>query len=140
MAMMPARVKYRKQQRGNRAGIASRGNAVSYGDFGIQALERCWLDGRQIEAARIAISRYMKRRGKMWIRVFPDKPFTKKPLEVRMGTGKGGVEGWVAVIRPANVLFEVSGVPEEMARESMRLAATKLPIRTKFIARHHGGV
>ncbi len=140
MAMMPARVKYRKQQRGNRAGIASRGNAVSYGDYGIQAMERCWMDGRQIEAARIAISRYMKRRGKMWIRVFPDKPFTKKPLEVRMGTGKGGVEGWVAVIRPANVLFEVAGVPEEMARESMRLAATKLPIRTKFIARHHAGV
>jgi large subunit ribosomal protein L16 len=139
MAMMPARVKYRKQQRGNRAGLASRGNSVSFGDFGLQSLERCWLDSRQIEAARIAISRYMKRRGKMWIRVFPDKPFTKKPLEVRMGTGKGGVEGWVAVIRPASVLFEVSGVPVEMARESMRLAATKLPIRTKFISRRHAG-
>lgn len=139
MAMMPARVKYRKQQRGNRSGIASRCNTVAFGDFGLQALERCWLDNRQIEAARIAISRYMKRRGKMWIRVFPDKPYTKKPLEVRMGTGKGGVEGWVAVVRPATILFEVAGIPEEMARESMRLAATKLMIRTKFISRHHAG-
>ncbi|MBE7502999.1 MAG: 50S ribosomal protein L16 [Verrucomicrobiales bacterium] len=139
MAMMPARVKYRKQQRGNRSGIASRCNTVAFGDFGLQALERCWLDNRQIEAARIAISRYMKRRGKMWIRVFPDKPYTKKPLEVRMGTGKGGVEGWVAVVRPATILFEVAGIPEEMARESMRLAATKLMIRTKFISRRHAG-
>ena len=136
MAMMPARVKYRKQQRGNRSGLASRGNTVAFGDFGLQSLERCWLDSRQIEAARIAISRHMKRRGKMWIRVFPDKPFTKKPLEVRMGTGKGGVEGWVAVIRPASMLFEVGGIPVEMARESLRLAATKLPIRTKFVSRH----
>ena len=135
MAMMPARVKYRKQQRGNRSGIASRGNTVAFGDFGLQSLERCWLDSRQIEAARIAISRHMKRRGKMWIRVFPDKPFTKKPLEVRMGTGKGGVEGWVAVIRPASMLFEVGGIPVEMARESLRLAATKLPVRTKFVSR-----
>ena len=135
MAMMPARVKYRKQQRGNRSGIASRGNTVAFGDFGLQSLERCWLDSRQIEAARIAISRHMKRRGKLWIRVFPDKPFTKKPLEVRMGTGKGGVEGWVAVIRPASMLFEVGGIPVEMARESLRLAATKLPIRTKFVSR-----
>jgi len=135
MAMMPARVKYRKQQRGNRSGLASRGNTVAFGDFGLQSLERCWLDSRQIEAARIAISRHMKRRGKMWIRVFPDKPFTKKPLEVRMGTGKGGVEGWVAVIRPASMLFEVGGIPVEMARESLRLAATKLPIRTKFVSR-----
>lgn len=139
MAMMPARVKYRKQQRGSRAGVASRCNAVAFGDFGLQAMGRCWLDSRQIEAARIAISRYLKRRGKLWIRVFPDKPFTKKPLEVRMGTGKGGVEGWVAVVRPATVLFEVAGVPLEMARESMRLAATKLPIATKFIARRRGG-
>jgi large subunit ribosomal protein L16 len=139
MAMMPARVKYRKQQRGSRAGVASRCNGVAYGDFGLQSLGRCWLDSRQIEAARIAISRYLKRRGKLWIRVFPDKPFTKKPLEVRMGTGKGGVEGWVAVVRPATVLFEVAGVPVEMARESMRLAATKLPVTTKFIARRRGG-
>jgi large subunit ribosomal protein L16 len=136
MAMMPARVKYRKMQRGSRRGLASRGATVAFGEYGLQALERCWMDARQIEAARVAISRYMKRRGKMWIRIFPDKSFTKKPLEVRMGTGKGAVESWVAVIRPANVLFEIDGVPEELAREALRLAATKLPIRTKFIARH----
>ena len=136
MSMMPARVKYRKQQRGSRTGIASRGNAVAYGEYGLQSMERCWLDTKQIEAARVAISRYMKRRGKMWIRVFPDKPVTAKPLEVRMGTGKGAVETWIAVVRPATVLFEVDGVPEPMARESMRLAASKLPIRTKFISRH----
>jgi large subunit ribosomal protein L16 len=112
-------------------------NAVAYGEFGLQAMERCWMDTKQIEAARVAISRFMKRRGKMWIRVFPDKPITKKPLEVRMGTGKGAVESWVAVVRPANVLFEVDGVTEEVARESLRLAATKLPVRTKFISRHH---
>ncbi len=134
--MMPARVKYRKQQRGNRAGLATRGNTVAYGEFGLQSLERCWLDTKQIEAARVAVSRYMKRRGKMWIRVFPDKPVTKKPLEVRMGTGKGAVDTWVAVIKPATVLFEVEGVPEALARESLRLAASKLPIRTKFISRH----
>lgn len=136
MPLMPARVLHRKQQRGNRAGLATRGNTVAYGEFGLQSLERCWLDTKQIEAARVAISRYMKRRGKMWIRVFPDKPFTKKPLEVRMGTGKGAVETWVAVIKPASVIFEVDGVAEEIARESLRLAATKLPIRTKFISRH----
>jgi len=139
MPMMPARVKYRKQQRGSRTGLATRGNTVAYGEFGLQALERCWLDTKQIEAARVAISRFMKRRGKMWIRVFPDKPVTKKPLEVRMGTGKGAVETWVAVVRPATVLFEVDGVVEAVARESMRLAATKLPIRTKFISRHRVG-
>ena len=133
---MPTRVKYRKMQRGSRTGIASRGATVAFGEYGLQALERCWLDTKQIEAARVAITRFMKRRGKIWIRVFPDKSFTKKPLEVRMGTGKGGVESWVAVIRPANVLFEVDGVPEAVARESMRLAATKLPIKTKFISRH----
>lgn len=136
MALMPARVKYRKMHRGSRTGIASRGATVAFGEFGLQALERCWMDTKQIEAARVAITRHMKRRGKVWIRIFPDKSFTKKPLEVRMGTGKGGVESWVAVIRPANILFEVDGVPEAMAREAMRLAATKLPIRTKFIARH----
>ena len=136
MPMMPARVMHRKQQRGSRSGLATRGNTVAYGEYGLQSLERCWLDTKQIEAARVAISRYMKRRGKMWIRVFPDKPFTKKPLEVRMGTGKGAVESWVAVIKPATVLFEVEGVLEPVARESLRLAATKLPIRTKFISRH----
>jgi large subunit ribosomal protein L16 len=136
MALMPERVKYRKMQRGSRTGIASRGNVVAFGEYGLQALERCWLDTKQIEAARVAITRFMKRRGKVWLRVFPDKSITKKPLEVRMGTGKGGVESWVAVIRPATVLFEVDGVPVEMARESMRLAAAKLPIRTKFVSRH----
>jgi len=139
MSLMPARVMHRKQQRGSRTGLATRGNTVAYGEYGLQSLERCWLDTKQIEAARVAISRYMKRRGKLWIRVFPDKPFTKKPLEVRMGTGKGAVESWVAVIKPATVLFEVEGVLEPVARESLRLAATKLPIRTKFISRHRAG-
>jgi large subunit ribosomal protein L16 len=137
MALMPERVKYRKMQRGSRRGLASRGATVAFGEYGLQAMERCWLDTKQIEAARVAITRFMKRRGKVWLRVFPDHSFTKKPLEVRMGTGKGGVESWVAVIRPANVLFEVDGVPLEVAREGMRLAAAKLPIRTKFISRHH---
>jgi len=136
MALMPERVKYRKMQRGSRRGLASRGTTVAFGEFGLQSLERCWLDTKQIEAARVAITRYMKRRGKVWLRVFPDKSYTKKPLEVRMGTGKGGVESWVAVIRPANVLFEVDGVTPKVAREAMRLAAAKLPMRTKFIARH----
>jgi large subunit ribosomal protein L16 len=136
MPMMPARVKYRKMHRGNRAGIAYRGATVAFGEYGLQALQRCWLDTKQIEAARVAITRFMKRRGKVWIRVFPDKSITKKPLETRMGKGKGPVESWVAVIRPANVLFEVDGVPEVVARESMRLAAAKLPIRTKFVSRH----
>lgn len=135
--MMPARVKYRKMQRGSRTGIASRGNSVAFGEYGLQSLERCWLDTKQIEAARVAITRHMKRRGKMWIRIFPDKSFTKKPLEVRMGTGKGGVESWVAVIRPASILFEVDGIPEALAREAFRLAANKLPIRTRFVSRHH---
>src|SRR6266496_1525348 len=136
MPLMPERVKYRKMQRGHRTGIASRCNAVAFGEYGLQSLERCWLDTKQIEAARVAITRFMKRRGKIWIRVFPDKSFTKKPLETRMGHGKAGVEGWVAVVRPALVLFEVDGVTEAVAREAMRLAATKLPISTKFISRH----
>lgn len=136
MAMMPERVKYRKMHRGNRAGIAMSGNKVSFGEYGLQALERCWMTSRQIEAARVAITRTMKRHGKMWIRIFPHKSYTKKPLETRMGKGKGPLEGWVAVVRPATVLFEVDGVPEVVARESLRLAATKLPIRTKFISRH----
>ena len=139
MPLQPARVKFRKMHRGNRAGLATRGNTVAFGEYGLMALERCWMDTKQIEAARVAIARNMKRHGKMWIRIFPDKSFTKKPLEVRMGTGKGGVESWVAVIRPASVLFEVDGVPEAVAREGMRLAADKLPIRTKFISRHHLG-
>jgi large subunit ribosomal protein L16 len=122
--------------RGSRTGIASRGHKVAFGEYGLQALDRCWLDTKQIEAARVAITRYMKRRGKVWIRIFPDKSFTKKPLEVRMGTGKGGVESWVAVIRPANILFEVDGVTEAVAKEAMRLAASKLSISTRFITRH----
>lgn len=136
MSMMPARVKYRKMHRGSRTGLASRGNSVAFGEYGLQSMERCWMDTKQIESARVAITRFMKRRGKVWIRIFPDKSFTKKPLETRMGKGKGPVESWVAVIRPASVLFEVDGVPEAVARESMRLAASKLPIRTKFISRH----
>jgi len=136
MPLMPARVKYRKMHRGSRAGIASRGHTVAFGEYGLQALERCWLDTKQIEAARVAVTRFMKRRGKVWIRIFPDKSYTKKPLETRMGKGKGPLESWVAVIRRANELFEVDGVTEAVARESLRLAATKLPIKTKFISRH----
>src|SRR5476649_1418140 len=139
MPLSPARVKYRKMHRGSRTGLAHRGGTVAFGEYGLQALDRCWLDNRQIEAARVAVTRYMKRRGKVWLRVFPDKSFTKKPLETRMGKGKGPLESWVAVIKPANILFEVDGVPEIVARESMRLAATKLPIRTKFISRHKVG-
>ena len=136
MPLIPERVKYRKMHRGSRKGLAHRGGTVAFGEYGLQALERCWLDTKQVEAARVAVTRFMKRRGKVWIRIFPQKSFTKKPLETRMGKGKGPLESWVAVIRPANVLFEVDGVPETVARESMRLAATKLPIRTKFISRH----
>jgi len=136
MPLMPERVKYRKSQRGNRAGMASRGTSVAFGEYGLQALERCWLDTKQIEAARTALARHMKRHGKLWIRVFPDKSVTKKPLETRMGKGKGAVDTWVAVVRPANILFELEGVTEVEAREAMRLAADKLPIRTKFISRH----
>jgi large subunit ribosomal protein L16 len=122
--------------RGSRKGLAHAGSNVSFGEYGLQSLERCWLDTKQIEAARVAVTRYMKRRGKVWIRIFPQKSYTKKPLETRMGKGKGPLESWVAVIRPANILFEVDGVTEAVARESMRLAATKLPIKTKFISRH----
>ncbi|MFO1514145.1 MAG: 50S ribosomal protein L16 [Verrucomicrobiota bacterium] len=136
MAMMPERVKYRKMHRGSRAGLAQSGNTVAFGEYGLMALERCWMDSKQIESARVAISREMKRHGKLWIRIFPQKSFTKKPLETRMGKGKAPLEGWVAVIRPANVLFEVDGVTEAIARDCLRLAASKLPIKTKFISRH----
>ena len=139
MAMQPAKVKFRKMHRGSRTGLAMSGNTVAFGEFGLMALERCWMEGKQLEACRVAITRHMKRKGKMWIRVFPQKSYTKKPLEVRMGTGKGPLESWVAVIRPANILFEVDGVPEVVAREAMRLAATKLPISTKFVSRHKHG-
>ena len=137
MPLIPERVKYRKMHRGSRKGLAHRGGTVAFGEFGLQALERCWLDTKQVEAARVAVTRFMKRRGKVWIRIFPQKSYTKKPLDTRMGKGKGPLESWVAVIRPANVIFEVDGVPEAVGREAMRLAATKLPIRTKFISRHH---
>ena len=137
--LQPARRKYRKEQKGRNTGIATRGNSVAFGDFGLKCTDRGRLTARQIEAARRAISRHVKRGGKIWIRVFPDKPITKKPLETRMGKGKGPLESWVAVIRPANVLFEVDGVTEDVARESLRLAATKLPIKTRFISRHRLG-
>src|SRR5262245_52578299 len=137
MPLMPERVKYRKMHRGNRAGLASRGQTVAFGEYGLQALQRCWLDTKQIEAARVAIARNMKRHGKMWLRIFPQKSFTKKPLETRMGEGKGPLESWVAGIGPANVLCEGDGGAGAVARESLRLAATKLPIKTKFISRRH---
>jgi large subunit ribosomal protein L16 len=133
--LMPSKVKYRKQQRGRRAGTASRGATVSFGDYGLKALGDCWLTARQIEASRIAMTRFVKRGGKIWVRVFPDKPITKKPTEVRMGKGKGAPEGWVAVVKPGRILFEMEGVSESVAREAMRLAAHKLPIRTRFVAR-----
>jgi large subunit ribosomal protein L16 len=135
MALMPKRVKYRKAQRGSRTGTAWRGATVAFGEYGLQALERAWVTTTQIEACRVALSRNMKRRGKLWIRVFPDKPITKRPPETRMGKGKGPPETWVAVVRPGNVLFELGGVTEILARESFRLAASKLPIATRFLNR-----
>ena len=137
--LAPKRVKFRKVQKGRMRGTAFRGSTISFGDFGLKALGPGYVTARQIEAARVAITRHVKRGGKVWIRIFPHKSFTKKPLETRMGKGKGPLESWVAVIRPASVLFEVDGVAEVVARESMRLAATKLPIRTKFISRHRMG-
>jgi large subunit ribosomal protein L16 len=133
--LAPKRVKYRKQQKGRMKGVASRGNKISFGDFGLQALDCGWLTARQIEAARVALTRFIRRTGKIWIRVFPDKPITKKPLETRMGKGKGAVEGWVAVVRPGKILYEIKGVPEDKAREALRIAAFKLPIKTRFVAR-----
>ena len=136
---MPRRTKYRKQQRGSRKGVASAGNRVDFGEFGLQALEAAWITANQIEAARIAITRHVRRGGQVWIRVFPDKPFTKKPAETRMGTGKGNPEGWVAVVRPGRMLFEMAGIDEEVAKEAMRLAAHKLPIKTRFVTRKEQG-
>jgi len=133
--LMPKKTKYRKQQTGKMRGKASRGNALNFGDFGLQAAECGWLTTRQIEAARIAMTRFIKRTGRIWIRIFPDKPITKKPAETRMGKGKGAPEDWVAVIRPGRILYEMEGVPEERAREAFLLASHKLPIRTKFIMR-----
>jgi large subunit ribosomal protein L16 len=131
--LAPKKIKYRKQQRGRMTGKATRGNKVSFGEFGLKAMEPCWMTNRQIEAARIALTRYIKRGGKVWIRIFPDKPITQKPAETRMGKGKGNPEGWVAVIKPGRVLFEVAGVPKEVAQEALRLAGHKLPIKTKFV-------
>src|SRR5260221_10233472 len=133
--LMPKRVKRRKQHRGHRRGKASGGTVVSFGEFGLQALEQCWMTANQIEAARIAMTRHIKRGGKIWIRIFPDKPYTKKPAETRMGSGKGAPEGWVAVIKPGRMLFEMAGVTEDLAREAMRLASHKLPIDVKFVVR-----
>ncbi len=135
MPLLPSRTKFRKVHRGSRAGNATRGNTLSFGEFGIQSLGRGWMTASQIEAARVAITRNMKRKGKVWIRVFPHKPITKKPAETRMGKGKGGVEFWVAVIKPGTMLFEISGVSPTVAKESLRLADTKLPFRCRFIAR-----
>lgn len=135
MPLMPKRVKYRQSQRGSRKGMAMSGNNLDFGEYGLQSLERAWLTNIQIEACRVAINREMKRRGKMWIRIFPDKSYSKKPLETRMGKGKGAVEGWVAVIKPGRILFEIDGITEIQARECLRLAATKLPIQTRFVRR-----
>lgn len=136
MALMPKRVKYRKAHRGRMTGKATRGNAISFGNFGLKAMQPAWITQRQIEAARVALTRQMKRDGKVWIRIFPDKPFTKKPAETRMGKGKGAPEYWVAVVKPGTVMFEVGGVNEATAIEAMRLAAHKLPIKTKFVTRY----
>lgn len=133
--LMPKKTKYRRQHRGRMRGKASRGNSLDFGEYGLQALEPCWLTSRQIEAARVAMTRHARRGGKVWIRIYPDKPVTKKPPETRMGKGKGTPEYWVAVVRPGRVLFEMSGVPDDVAREAMRLASHKLPIRTRVLSR-----
>jgi large subunit ribosomal protein L16 len=133
--LMPKRVKWRKVQRGNMRGNAKGGTKVSFGDFGLQAMEPAWITARQIEAARVAMTRKIRRGGKVWVNIFPDKPITQKPAETRMGSGKGNPEFWVAVVRPGRVLFELSGVPEDLAREAMRVAGHKLPIKTKFVKR-----
>ncbi|MBR3908790.1 MAG: 50S ribosomal protein L16 [Clostridia bacterium] len=137
--LMPKRVKYRRVHRGRLTGKALRGNTVSHGDFGLQATEPAWITSNQIEAARIAMTRYIKRGGKVWIKIFPDKPITEKPAETRMGSGKGSPEYWVAVVKPGRVMFEIGGVSEELAREAMRLAANKLPIKCKFVTKQEMG-
>ncbi|MGA2298178.1 MAG: 50S ribosomal protein L16 [FCB group bacterium] len=133
--LLPKRVKYRKTQRGRNRGKAHRGAEISFGSYGLKALEAAWITNRQIEAARIAINRFLKRDGKVWIRIFPDKPYTKKPAETRQGSGKGSPEGWVAVVKPGKIMFEVDGVAKKSAEEAMRLASHKLPIKTKFVSR-----
>ena len=137
--LMPKRVKYRRVHRGRLTGKAYRGNFVSYGDYGLQALEPAWITSNQIEAARIAMTRYIKRGGKVWIKIFPHKPVTEKPAETRMGSGKGSPEYWVAVVKPGKVMFEIGGVDEETAREAMRLASHKLPVKCKFVKKETGG-
>jgi large subunit ribosomal protein L16 len=137
--LLPKKMKYRKHQRGRRRGYAKGQTTVQFGDFGLKALETGWVTNRQIEAARIAMTRYIKRGGKVWIKIFPSKPVTQKPLEVRMGSGKGNVEKWVCVVKPGKILFELAGVSEDVAREAMRLAAHKLPIKTKFVKREEVG-
>lgn len=137
MPLMPKRVKFRKSQRGSRAGTASRNVTIDFGAYALQTLDRGWITNTQIEAARVALTRNMKRRGKLWIRIFPDKSVTARPAESRMGKGKGAPEYWVAVVRPGNILFELDGIPESVARESLRLAATKLPVRTRFVTREN---
>ena len=137
--LMPKRVKFRRVQRGRLTGAASRGITVTHGDYGLQALEPAWITSNQIEAARIAMTRYIKRGGQVWIKIFPDKPITQKPAETRMGSGKGSPEYWVAVVKPGRIMFEIGGVSEERAREAMRLAANKLPIKCKFVTKEMGG-
>jgi large subunit ribosomal protein L16 len=131
--LLPKRVKHRKVHKGRRAGVATRGNTIAFGQYGLQAVEPCWMTNRQIEAARRAMTRHVRRGGQIWIRIFPDKPVTKKPAETRMGSGKGNPEGWVAVVKPGRILFEMGGVNHDVAKEAMRLAAAKLPIRTRFL-------
>lgn len=133
--LAPKRVKYRKKQKGKMRGVSRRGNRVSFGDYGLQAVESAWISNRQIESARVAMTRHIKRGGKVWIRIFPDKPVTSKPAETRMGKGKGNPEGWVAVVKPGRMMFEMEGVGEEVARRAMQLASDKLPIKTRFVAR-----
>jgi large subunit ribosomal protein L16 len=137
--LLPKRVKYRRVHRGRLTGTALRGNKVTYGDFGLQATEPAWITSNQIEAARIAMTRYIKRGGQVWIKIFPDKPITEKPAETRMGSGKGSPEYWVAVVKPGRVMFEIAGVDEEVAKEALRLAANKLPIKCKFVVKEKGG-
>jgi ribosomal protein L16, bacterial/organelle len=135
MLLAPSRTKYRRQHRGRMKGQAHRGNTLAFGEYGLQALEACWMEARQIESARIALTRFMKRGGKVWIRVFPDKPITSKPAETRMGSGKGAVDHWVAVVKPGRIIFEIGGVTEDIAKEAVRLAGHKLPIKTRFITK-----
>ena len=137
--LLPKRVKHRKVMRGSRKGVAKGGTEIAFGDFGLKALEPAWITNRQIEAARVAMTRYMKRGGKVWINIFPDKPVTQKPAETRMGSGKGNPEKWVAVVKPGRIMFEIAGVSEEVDKEAMRLAAQKLPIKCKFVTRSDSG-